>query len=151
MRTEAQPIWDDETLASLYRVCFPYEKHPWTAKSFREFRNASYVHYVESPESVLIYQLVSDEAEILLVMTKPDARQKGAASKCLAQALDKMKALKIESVFLEVAAGNLPAQAFYSRFGFEEIGLRARYYQRTNGEYDDALILQKRISDVESS
>jgi ribosomal protein S18 acetylase RimI-like enzyme len=44
-----------------------------------------------------------------------------------------------ESLFLEVAADNVGAQAFYSAEGFFEVGRRPRYYR---GEID-ALVLRR--------
>ncbi|MFQ8677994.1 MAG: GNAT family N-acetyltransferase [Enterococcus avium] len=36
---------------------------------------------------------------------------------------------KIASIFLEVRASNREARLFYEKFGFQEIGIRKKYYQ----------------------
>ena len=43
------------------------------------------------------------------------------------------RAIGARQMFLEVAVDNLDAQNLYAKHGFERVGLRPDYYQRTNG------------------
>jgi [ribosomal protein S18]-alanine N-acetyltransferase len=45
-------------------------------------------------------------------------------------------------MFLEVATDNLPAQALYRAFGFDEVGRREGYYQRADGTRISALTMR---------
>ncbi|NEN76120.1 tRNA (adenosine(37)-N6)-threonylcarbamoyltransferase complex dimerization subunit type 1 TsaB [Pelistega sp. NLN82] len=46
---------------------------------------------------------------------------------------------------LEVRVSNTSALALYQRFGYEQIGIRKRYYDTADGGKEDALVLQKQI------
>jgi ribosomal-protein-alanine N-acetyltransferase len=54
--------------------------------------------------------------------------------------------LGARSVFLEVAADNVPALGFYKSLEFEQVGRRSGYYQRSDGTQCDALILRKSLT-----
>jgi [ribosomal protein S18]-alanine N-acetyltransferase len=63
----------------------------------------------------------------------PDYRRQGIAQKLLAHTLLDGLQSGGEKGFLEVREGNLAARRLYEKFGFEDIGLRKKYYQ-DNGE-----------------
>ena len=49
----------------------------------------------------------------------------------------------LKSVWLEVRPSNTAARSLYSKFGFQEVGRRPRYYRETN---EDALIMYLELS-----
>ena len=89
----------------------------------------------EGPVGLLLYRVVTDEAEILTLGVDPNLRRRGAGKALLEALLN----VKIPNVFLEVASSNVDAIKLYSDAGFKQVGLRKAYYAATG---DDALILK---------
>jgi ribosomal-protein-alanine N-acetyltransferase len=56
------------------------------------------------------------------------------------------RAAGVARLFLEHAAGNQAAGAFYDRFGFSPIGRRRAYYERRGGGREDAITLRCDLS-----
>jgi ribosomal-protein-alanine N-acetyltransferase len=81
---------------------------------------------------MLVLWLIVDEAHIASLATHPDFRQQGIAKQLLVTALDHAYIEGARSAFLEVRAGNEVARRMYHKFGFEEVGLRERYYKDNN-------------------
>ncbi len=52
---------------------------------------------------------------------------------------------KIASIFLEVRASNREARLFYEKFGFQEIGIRKKYYQHPQ----DAVLMSLKVGNAE--
>lgn len=92
--------------------------------------------------SFVIGTALLDEAEILTVATAPDQQRKGFARKALQQFITQTRLRGVTCIFLEVAADNDPAIAFYTSTGFAQVGLRQGYYRRENGLSCDALVMQ---------
>ena len=87
---------------------------------------------------MVVEWLIIDEAHIATIAVHPDQRGQGIGRALLITALENAIRLGMGQVTLEVREGNLVAQNLYRRFGFVEVGRRARYY-RDNQE--DALIM----------
>lgn len=77
-------------------------------------------------------QRVAGEVHVLGVGVVPERRRRGIAT-----ALVRFVAAGARLVRLEVRASNEAARRFYGGLGFDEVGLRSRYYD--NGE--DAVLL----------
>lgn len=73
-----------------------------------------------------------DDAQVMTVGTRPQAQGRGVGRLLLDALLDRARELRAEAMFLEVRVDNDPALALYRRAGFEQIGLRKRYYQPEN-------------------
>ena len=82
--------------------------------------------------------LMVDEAHIVTVAVRPDARRRGAGELLVAEALDIARECGARIVTLECRVSNTGAQALYEKYGFTRAGIRKRYYT-DNGE--DALIM----------
>lgn len=76
-----------------------------------------------------LFSTVLDEAELLRIATRPEARRRGHGRTLLAAALERVGEAGIRSVFLEVEENNLPARALYRQLGFERTGRRPAYYR----------------------
>jgi len=87
---------------------------------------------------ILILWLIVDEAHIASLATHPEYRRQGIAKKLLITALDRAYSEGAQAALLEVRAGNAAARAMYHKFGFEEVGLRERYYKDNN---EDAILM----------
>jgi ribosomal-protein-alanine N-acetyltransferase len=98
-----------------------------------------------------IGRVAADEAEILTIVTAPDQRRKGFASRVLSALEDALLGRGAATLFLEVAEDNAPAQSLYRGAGFIEMGRRRGYYPRPRGGTCDALVLSKRLASPSSS
>ena len=89
----------------------------------------------------IVGQLAADEAEILTLGVRKDRQRHGIGRRlveALARAAKKAEAGKL---FLEVGASNAAALALYKGLGFQEVGRRKNYYERTGAPPEDALTL----------
>jgi ribosomal-protein-alanine N-acetyltransferase len=68
------------------------------------------------------------------------------AKRLIAHLLDRLAERGAACLFIEVAAGNAPAQALYRSLGFEPAGARRAYYQAADGSAEDALVMRRPIA-----
>lgn len=81
-----------------------------------------------------------DDIHITNIVVKKSFRNKGIGSIILKQLIEISKLEKnINSITLEVNIKNVPAQKLYEKFGFENVGIRKKYYNNM----DDAIIYTK--------
>lgn len=134
-----------DQLSALYARAFPATR-PWTSAEFQNLLSRDEVILSCHGSAFVLGQVTLDEAEILTLATDPAARRRGHARAALAAFEGAAAACGVASVFLEVAADNHAAQGLYGSSGYDQVGLRARYYARPSGESCDALILRKVLS-----
>jgi ribosomal-protein-alanine N-acetyltransferase len=147
MRTE-----DLEQVQAIDRISFSL---PWPASAYQYELHSNpmsllWVAEAETPGGVLYRQndrrivgmivvwLILDEAHIATIAVHPEHRGRGIAQGLLVTALKRAIRKGSQKATLEVRANNIAAQRLYSRFRFEVVGGRPRYY-RDNSE--DALIM----------
>jgi ribosomal-protein-alanine N-acetyltransferase len=82
-------------------------------------------------------RVVADEAELLLLATRPAARRRGVAGALLRAVIAEAEARGVAQLHLEVRAGN-DAVRLYRREGFEKVGERKNYYKGKMGQAFDA-------------
>jgi ribosomal-protein-alanine N-acetyltransferase len=81
---------------------------------------------------------VADEAEILNIAVRPGLREAGLGSHLLGMILQISAKMGMKAAHLEVRASNVPAQRLYAKFGFEQVGVRPKYYPDTG---EDAFLM----------
>jgi len=132
---------DIEQVIAIDRVSFSL---PWPERSFRfeltdNPASRCWVAEVDGKiVGMIVVWLIVDEVHVATIATHPEFRQQGIAKNLLAHALQHLSTEGAQSSFLEVRASNLAAQDLYRKFGFEESGVRRRYY-RDNDE--DAILM----------
>ena len=132
---------DIEQVIAIDRVSFSL---PWPERSFRyeltdNPASRCWVAEVDGKiVGMIVVWLIVDEVHVATIATHPEFRRQGIAKNLLAYALQHMSTEGAQSSFLEVRASNLAAQDLYRKFGFEESGVRRRYY-RDNDE--DAILM----------
>ena len=94
----------------------------------------------------IMSRLAADEAEILSVAVGNRQRGRGLGRRLLDLHLRRLAGMGVQSVFLEVEETNAAARRLYDRAGFQEVGRRAGYYARDNGEAAAALVLRRDIA-----
>ena len=136
-------------ISVLHGACF---EEAWNEKSISEVLNMAGTTgllvgaEMEKPLGFILFRVAADEAEVLSIGVIPAARKNGLAS-ILLQASIKVAAKRgVAKMFFEVAADNTAARAFYESVGFEIIGKRPGYYNRSS-EKLDAIIYSLDISD----
>lgn len=87
---------------------------------------------------MIVVWLIIDEVHIATFAVDPSQRRQRFGQKILAFTLLNGVENGATKAFLEVRRSNLVARALYQKFGFEEVGVRKRYYS-DNGE--DAILM----------
>lgn len=78
------------------------------------------------------------------IVVRKDKRGEGIGSKLLNEIFEITKQMKAQSITLEVNEKNQPAIKLYQKFGFEQVGLRKKYYHNK----DNAVIMSCQVGDV---
>lgn len=86
----------------------------------------------------IVARVVAGELHINNVAVRPEFRRQGIAAQLIEAALRQGQADGARIAFLEVRAGNVPAQGLYCRCGFQVTGRRRRYYRQP---VEDALLM----------
>lgn len=114
---------------------------PWSTEAFAALLQQPGVFSVYSRNGFILMRTVADEAEILTLAVRPEARRAGEGGRLVREGLVGAAELGAVRVFLEVAEDNVPARALYARAGFTEAGRRPGYYAGADGGRRDALLL----------
>ncbi len=141
-----------EALAALSKRAYRHMT-PWSAESFAQTLAMPHSLLVTEKaaaetghlDGFVLGQVIAGEAEILALACDPDVQRSGVASRALARFHAAAVACDAERVFLEAAAGNAPARAFYEHHGYAQVGTRRGYYGQPDGSRDDALILSRAL------
>ncbi len=132
---------DLEEVARAELRCFPGEA--WSERDFRDLFRPPVAfgliledHRGEMLGYLLAHEILA-EAELLNVAVLPDRRGEGLGRMLLEDWHKHLIERGTERSFLEVRVGNRAAIGLYRRMGYQELGLRRRYY--ADGE--DALVM----------
>ena len=82
--------------------------------------------------------LMVDEAHIINVAVREKCRRRGLGELLIISGIDLSARLNANVVTLEVRTSNLVAQNLYTKYGFNNVGVRKKYYTDNN---EDALIM----------
>jgi ribosomal-protein-alanine N-acetyltransferase len=96
----------------------------------------------QNVQGFIAARLVSDELHVNNVAVRQRYRRRGVAKTLLDATLKEAARMGAGTAFLEVRAGNSPAQALYARCGFKVTGRRSGYYTQP---LEDALVMSLAI------
>ncbi len=121
----------------------------WTVNILKEEIQSEKSQYIVAKQNQGIVgfagiRIIIDEVEIMNIVVRKDKRQEGIGSRLLQEILKTAKEQNAQVVILEVNEKNQPAIKLYQKFGFEQIGLRKKYYHNT----DNAIIMSCQVGDV---
>ncbi|OJU09505.1 MAG: hypothetical protein BGN86_14205 [Caulobacterales bacterium 68-7] len=133
---------DAEALARAHALSFD---RPWSAEEFSDLLSSPGVFGFSGPNGFILCRAAAGEAEILTLAVDPDARRAGLGRALVELAMNVAALAGAESMFLEVAEDNAPAQALYTAAGFGLAGRRPRYYRRADREID-ALVMRRDLN-----
>ena len=137
--------YDEHDLAKIVELENAANPFPWKPEHFRSSLAgghlclALYVDEQSDPIGHLVFSLVAGDAELLIVAIHPHHQGKGLARSLLAKVLPYI-ARHAQHVFLEVRASNRAAIALYEGLGFNQAGVRPRYYPASSGRAEDACL-----------
>jgi len=119
---------------------------PWSEKSFEDSLKLSHAFFLVAHlgEQILgycgLYQ-VFNEGALTNIAVSPDYRGMGIAGKLLEAVFVYAAERGIEAFTLEVRESNAPAIHLYSKYGFEQAGIRKNFYEKPK---EHAVIMWKR-------
>ena len=106
-----------------------------------ENKNTTYIIAKENDEILGFAGILKclDEATLNNIVVKKDHRGRGIGSELLETIIELCSELNVKSLTLEVNSLNTPAINLYEKFGFQNLGIRKKYYNNTY----DAIIMTK--------
>ncbi|WP_334109960.1 ribosomal protein S18-alanine N-acetyltransferase [Thermodesulfitimonas autotrophica] len=143
MRVKVVPMEPEhlDAVMAIENVSFPI---PWRREAFLfEILLNETADYVVAlyRDQVVGYGgmwLVLDEAHITNIAVHPDCRGRGIGRRILQELIKRAALRGATKMTLEVRPSNLIARKLYRDLGFEEKGVRKRYYQ---DNHEDAIIM----------
>lgn len=139
---------DDVTAVEvLERRLFPVDAWPMQM-FFDELAQVDTRRYVvaEAGGQIVAYaglMCIEPIADVQTIAVVPEFEGKGIGSAILMELIEEARRRGAWEVLLEVRADNPRAQALYTRFGFEQIHVRRRYYR----DGADALIMRLTLTE----
>ena len=133
---------DVAEIAALEAVCF---SDPWSEASVAsELENPLSLWLVARDAAGLLgyigSQSVPDEADMMNIAVRKDARRQGIAKKLILALCARLADKGVQSLTLEVRDSNEAAIGLYEGLGFVQVGKRPNYYYHPK---EDARILRK--------
>ena len=134
-------LQDVPAVAEIEKKCFSL---PWSEQSLIDsvVREDTLFLVCEDARNIVGYigmYLSFDEGDITNVAVAPAQRKKGYGEALVAKAIALAKERDLEMILLEVRVSNTPAISLYKKKGFEELGLRKKFYEHP---VEDALIMK---------
>ena len=132
---------DLEPVASIERE----SPSPWTLAQVREeLDNSASLVFVADDGAGAVQgwcccRLLAGEAELLKIAVSSKFRRLGIGRKLFESLCSCLVSREVSALFLEVRSHNRSAIAFYSAFGFQQVGMRIGYYSDPR---DDAMLLK---------
>ncbi len=129
-------------MAQLHRA-EPTGQRAWSEAEFSTMLSASNALSVTCDAGFAVGQVIVNEAELFLIMTKPEHRKQGIGHRILATFEQRALQNNIRRIILEVAYSNVAARALYTSNGYQQIAVRKNYYTFPNGSHADAIVMEK--------
>ena len=129
-------------MAELHRT-EPTGQRAWSEAEFSAMLCASNVLSVICNTGFAVGQIVLDEAELFLIITKPEHRKQGVGRRILATFEQQAFQNAVRRIILEVADTNTAARTLYTANGYQQIAVRKNYYTFPNGSHADAIVMEK--------
>lgn len=130
----------------------------WSERTMRGEVTSEHGYYLvafppEQPERIdgyagLLAPAGAGEGDIQTIAVAPHARRHGLGRALMNALIGEARKRGVGEVFLEVRADNPGAQTLYRTLGFEEIGVRPKYYQPDGV---DALVMRLAVPATETT
>jgi ribosomal-protein-alanine N-acetyltransferase len=117
---------------------------PWTQGIFRDCLRVGYCCWCYENDGLIqgygVMSVAAGESHILNITVRPESRRQGIGGKLMKHFLQLARRHDADTVMLEVRPSNVSAISLYEKMGFNEIGVRRKYYPADEGR-EDALLL----------
>ena len=124
---------------------------PWTAESFRTSLTLDHMRFLvavrdDGPTGAgqvvgyVLAMVLGPEAEIADIAVAPESRGAGTGGLLLDEVTQRLRALGVRTIYLEVRESNEAARRLYESRGFGHVGRRRGYYQLPA---EDALVMRR--------
>lgn len=117
---------------------------PHTLRQLQFMSGSGYINRVALVDGHLagyaFCRAVADQADLLIIAVDEAFQRQGVAQALLDDIRASLSEQRVDTLFLEVRAGNLPAIRFYERNGFCFDYCRQAYYPCADGGREDACI-----------
>lgn len=101
----------------------------WPMQDFARYMDNPTALVLGTDSCFIVVRLAGPEAEVLTLATHPDLQGRGRATALLRDTLERLAAVNVEEVFLDVSDQNTAARALYARCGFTGFAMRHNYYK----------------------
>ena len=134
-----------DSVLEIERESNPY---PWTARNFSDCIEKGYYSMVlEDKEKFVgfaIMAISSEESHLLNIGVNKDFRGSGFGEQILKKMIIAAEVMGSKKIILEVRVSNKIAYRLYEKLGFDEIGVRKKYYRLPEGR-EDAYVMSKTL------
>ena len=136
---------DVPTIAELEKQCF---SAPWNENmiiSSLESRLSCWL-VAEIEGAIAGYvgsEAVLDSADMMNIAVTPEFRRQGVGVALVNGLISRLQCKSVAFLLLEVRVSNKPAIAMYEKLGFQQVGLRPRYYCNPR---EDAFVMRKELT-----
>ena len=138
--------------------------HPWSRRHFADSLASGYPAVLLLAETLpgevvwprrsdgraLLGYLVAmpgvDEVHLLNITVAPAHQRQGWARFMLDALVLWSRGQGAQWLWLEVRAGNAPARSLYTRYGFQQVGLRRAYYPAGGQQREDAVVMSLNLA-----
>jgi len=142
---------DLDTVAAIERQVYPF---PWTRGNFADSLSAGYDAWIfeaadarsSGPLGYAVLMWIPDEAHLLNLGVTIDVQGRGIGRAMLEWLMRDASRRGARGMMLEVRPSNERAISLYRSAGFEQIGVRRRYYPAADGAREDACVLFRRLA-----
>lgn len=137
---------DAAELARIDRECFSI---PWSEKAFLdEYNNDVAVYFTAYSETECVGYIGFwnvGSGDITNIAVCESYRRRGIGGRLIEAVIDSAEKMELPNLTLEVRKSNTAARKLYEKYGFEEIGIRKRYYRDNN---EDAIIMSRPVKEL---
>lgn len=129
----------ENEIEQTYELLLNYDKNIMKYYDLKNYINSDiynvYAYEIDNKiVGIIIYTILCEEAEILLIFVDENYRNKGIATLLINSIEEK----NVKSILLEVSTKNDSALALYNKLNFKLINIRKNYYKDS-----DAYVLRK--------
>lgn len=132
-----------QKVVDIYSSCYPYKKADALLAQLRLGNVGGFI----ADDGFILFSVVADEAEIIDLCVRDEARGKGLGFRLMDEALRSLGASGVRNIYLEFADGNIAASKLYNKVGFVVTGRRNNYYKSVDGSSLNAITMAFRVVD----
>ena len=139
---------DQSHLDSIVEIENESNPFPWTEGNFKDCLDKGYYSLALEDKNKFIgfaiMAISTDESHLLNIGINKNERGMGYGEKLLRKMIIAAEVMGSRKIILEVRLSNKTAYQLYKKLGFEEIGIRKKYYRLPDGR-EDAYVLSKSL------